>query len=50
LTVGKYPQMSLLQARGEAWLARKDVSFGVDPVKAKKLSTTDNSFSAIYLE
>lgn len=50
LTVGKYPLMSLQEARDKAWLARKDVSVGVDPVKAKKLSTKDNSFSSIYQE
>ncbi|EFH3397338.1 tyrosine-type recombinase/integrase [Escherichia coli] len=50
LTVGKYPLMSLQEARDKAWLARKDVSVGVDPVKAKKLSTKDNSFGTIYQE
>jgi len=50
LTVGKYPLMSLQEARDKAWLARKDVSVGVDPVKAKKLSVKDNSFSSIYHE
>lgn len=50
LTVGKYPLMSLQEARDKAWLARKDVSVGVDPVKAKKLSTKDNSFGSIYQE
>lgn len=50
LTVGKYPMMSLQEARDKAWLARKDVSVGVDPVKAKKLSVKDNSFRAIYQE
>lgn len=50
LTVGKYPLMSLQEARDKAWLARKDVSVGIDPVKAKKMSTKDNSFSSIYHE
>lgn len=50
LTVGKYPLMSLQEARDKAWLAKKDVSVGVDPVKAKKLSVKDNSFGAIYKE
>lgn len=50
MTVGKYPLMSLQEARDKAWLARKDVSVGVDPVKAKKLSVKDNSFGAIYHE
>lgn len=50
LTVGKYPLMSLQEARDKAWIAKKDVSVGVDPVKAKKLSVKDNSFSSIYQE
>ena len=50
LTVGKYPLMSLQEARDKAWLAKKDVSVGVDPVKAKKLSVKDNSFGSIYQE
>lgn len=50
LTVGKYPLMSLQEAREKAWSARKDVSMGTDPVKAKKEKTDDNSFSAIYQE
>ncbi len=50
LTVGKYPLMSLQEARDKAWLARKDVSVGVDPVKAKKTASKSNSFSSIYHE
>ncbi|MGG5157155.1 tyrosine-type recombinase/integrase [Citrobacter portucalensis] len=50
LTVGKYPLMSLQEARDKAWLAKKDVSAGVDPVKAKKLSVKDNSFGSIFQE
>ncbi|EJE7028468.1 tyrosine-type recombinase/integrase [Escherichia coli] len=50
LTVGKYPLMSLQEARDKAWLAKKDVAAGVDPVKAKKLSVKDNSFGSIYQE
>lgn len=50
LTVGKYPLMSLQEARDKVWLAKKDVSLGVDPVKAKKLSVKDNSFGSIYQE
>ncbi|NCB58077.1 MAG: DUF4102 domain-containing protein [Gammaproteobacteria bacterium] len=50
LTVGKYPLMSLQEARDKAWIAKKDVSVGVDPVKAKKLSVKDNSFGSIYQE
>ncbi|CAM7183198.1 DUF4102 domain-containing protein [Citrobacter freundii] len=50
LTVGKYPLMSLQEARDKAWIAKKDVSVGVDPIKAKKLSVKDNSFGSIYQE
>ncbi|NNS07353.1 tyrosine-type recombinase/integrase [Erwinia sp. JH02] len=50
LTVGKYPLMSLQEARDKAWNARKEVSDGVDPVKAKKLAVADNTFGAIYAE
>lgn len=50
LTVGKYPLMSLQEARDKAWIAKKDVSVGVDPVKAKNLSVKDNSFGSIYQE
>ncbi|HFV8668743.1 TPA: prophage integrase IntS, partial [Escherichia coli] len=50
LTVGKYPLMTLQEARDKAWTARKDISVGIDPVKAKKASSNNNSFSAIYKE
>ncbi|AXU94261.1 integrase [Erwinia persicina] len=50
LTVGKYPLMSLQEARDKAWNARKEVSDGVDPVKAKKQAVADNTFGAIYAE
>ncbi|EPA8395106.1 tyrosine-type recombinase/integrase, partial [Escherichia coli] len=50
LTVGKYPLMSLQEARDKAYSARKDVSDGVDPVAAKRKATHDNSFSYIYKE
>ncbi|MFB0540264.1 tyrosine-type recombinase/integrase [Citrobacter portucalensis] len=50
LTIGKYPLMSLQEARDKAWIAKKDVSVGVDPIKAKKLSVKDNSFGSIYQE
>lgn len=50
LTVGKYPMMSLQEARDKAWIARKEVSDGVDPVKAKKHAVADNTFGAIYAE
>ncbi|MFV8931994.1 tyrosine-type recombinase/integrase [Serratia fonticola] len=50
LTVGKYPLMTLQEARDAAWDARKDVSIGIDPVKAKKQASADNSFAFIYAE
>ncbi|MEX3036456.1 tyrosine-type recombinase/integrase [Serratia fonticola] len=50
LTVGKYPLMTLQEARDAAWDARKDVSIGIDPVKAKKQASADNSFAFIYTE
>ncbi|EJL14278.1 putative integrase [Shigella flexneri 6603-63] len=42
--------MTLQEARDKAWTARKDISAGIDPVKAKKASSNNNSFSAIYKE
>lgn len=36
LTVGKYPHVSLQEARDKAWQARKDVADGIDPVRTKK--------------
>ncbi|EFK8607956.1 DUF4102 domain-containing protein [Escherichia coli] len=45
LTVGKYPLMTLQEARDKAWTARKDISVGIDPVQAKKASSNNNSFS-----
>lgn len=50
LTIGKYPLMTLQEARENAWVARKEISVGVDPVKAKKLAVKDNTFGAIYQE
>ncbi|KHS49829.1 tyrosine-type recombinase/integrase [Hafnia paralvei] len=50
LTVGKYPLMSLQEARDKAYLARKDITDGIDPVKSKKKSEKNNSFSDIYKE
>ena len=40
LTIGKYPLMTLQEARDKAWTARKDISVGIDPVKAKRLRLT----------
>ncbi|EAA3660385.1 tyrosine-type recombinase/integrase [Salmonella enterica] len=50
LTVGKYPLVSLQEAREKAYQARKDVADGIDPVRTKKRSEKDNSFSVIYKE
>lgn len=50
LTVGKYPLVSLQEARDKAYQARKDVADGIDPVRTKKRSEKDNSFSVIYKE
>lgn len=50
LTVGKYPLVSLQEARDKAYKARKDVADGIDPVRTKKRNEKDNSFSAIYKE
>ena len=50
LTVGKYPLMSLQETRDKAWIAKKDVSTGINPVKAKKLAVKDNTFRARYQE
>lgn len=50
MTVGKYPFVSLQEARDKAFLARKEVSEGVDPIKEKKGAAADNTFEAIYRE
>lgn len=50
LTVGKYPLMSLQEARDRAYEARKTISDGVDPVQSKKKAERDDSFSSIYKE
>ena len=50
LTVGKYPLVSLQEARDKAYQARKDVADGIDPVRTKKGNEKDNSFSVIYQE
>ncbi|HHG2685147.1 TPA: tyrosine-type recombinase/integrase [Escherichia coli] len=50
LTVGKYPLVSLQEARDKAYQARKDVADGIDPVRTKKRNEKDDSFSAIYKE
>lgn len=48
MTVGKYPFVSLQEARDKAFLARKEVSEGVDPIKEKKGSASSNTFDSIY--
>lgn len=50
MTVGKYPFVSLQEARDKAFLARKEVSEGVDPIKEKKGSASSNTFDSIYRE
>ncbi|MBQ4776217.1 tyrosine-type recombinase/integrase [Pectobacterium versatile] len=50
LTVGKYPYMSLQDARDRAHEARKLISDGIDPVKAKQADTEPDSFSVIFKE
>lgn len=50
LTVGKYPYMTLQEARDKAYEARKGLSEGVDPVKAKKDKGVSDDFGSIYQE
>lgn len=50
MTVGKYPFVSLQEARDKAFLARKEVSEGVDPIKAKKEEKMVDSFGEIFAE
>ncbi|MGT5975202.1 tyrosine-type recombinase/integrase [Escherichia coli] len=50
LTVGKYPLMSLQEARDKAYEARKTISDGIDPVQSKKKAERDDSFISIYKE
>ncbi|AZQ81130.1 tyrosine-type recombinase/integrase [Escherichia coli] len=50
LTVGKYPLMSLQEARDKAYEARKTISDGIDPVQSKKKAERDDSFVSIYKE
>lgn len=50
LTVGKYPYMTLQEARDKAYEARKGLSEGVDPVKAKKDKGVTDDFGSIYQE
>lgn len=50
MTVGKYPFVSLQEARDKAFLARKEVREGVDPIKAKKEEKMVDSFGEIFAE
>lgn len=50
MTVGKYPFVSLQEARDKAFLARKEVSEGVDPIRAKKEEKMVDSFGEIFAE
>lgn len=50
LTVGKYPLVSLQEARDKAYDARKAISSGIDPVQSKKKANRDDSFISIYGE
>jgi len=50
MTVGKYPFVSLQEARDKAFLARKEVSEGIDPIKDKKGDVSFNTFESIYRE
>ncbi|WP_313109066.1 tyrosine-type recombinase/integrase [Atlantibacter sp.] len=50
MTVGKYPFVSLQEARDKAFLARKEVSEGIDPIKDKKGDASSNTFESIYRE
>lgn len=50
MTVGKYPFVSLQEARDKAFLARKEVSEGVDPIRAKKEEKIVDSFGEIFAE
>lgn len=50
LTVGKYPLMSLQEARDKAYAARKEISDGIDPNYSKKKEKQESSFSSIYHE
>lgn len=50
MTVGKYPFVSLQEAREKAFLARKEVSEGVDPIRAKKEEKMVDSFGEIFAE
>lgn len=49
-TVGKYPYMSLQEARDRAQDARKLIVDGVDPVKSKQKDSGPDSFSVIFKE
>lgn len=48
--MGKYPLVSLQEARDKSYQARKDMADGIEPVRTQKRSEKDNSFSVIYKE
>jgi len=50
MTVGKYPFISLQEAREKSFIARKEISEGIDPVKKKIEAESDDSFSFIFRE
>ncbi|EIC84052.1 prophage Sf6-like integrase [Serratia sp. M24T3] len=50
MTVGKYPFISLQEAREKSFLARKEISEGIDPTKKKNKVDSDDSFSFIFRE
>lgn len=50
MTLGKYPFVSLIEAREKAYEARKIVSEGLDPIQSRKKTEADTSFSSIYKE
>ncbi|WP_241603934.1 tyrosine-type recombinase/integrase [Rosenbergiella nectarea] len=50
MTLGKYPFVTLQDARVKAFDAKKVLSTGDDPMQEKRLSKMDNSFSSIFDE
>lgn len=50
LTVGKYPYMSLQDARDRAHEAKKLIADGIDPVKAKQKDSDPDYFFVIFRE
>lgn len=50
LTIGKCAMMTLQEAREKAFIARKEVSMGIDPNAKKKNVEADDSFSTMFKE